>query len=70
MKKFVFALAALAALSSVLSAQAETIKVFVSNIGQVTGFSNKSYPGFATMLHENDMDFGYVCGPKSRRARN
>ena len=51
------------ALAMSLTVNAETIKVFVSNIGQVTSFGKNA--DFTAMLHDNDVDFGYVCGPKA-----
>lgn len=64
MKKL-FGLVAVVALTMAMSltVRAETINVFVSNIGTVTSFGKNA--DFTAMLHNNDMDFGYVCGPKS-----
>lgn len=66
MKKL-FGLVALLALSFVLSAQAETIKVFAVNAGQNKCLANTTaIAEIKAMLNDEtkDVDFGYFCGPK------
>ena len=64
MKKL-FGLVAFLALSFILPARAETIKVFALNVGTINSMSNESKSEIYEMLAANDIDFGYICGPKA-----
>ena len=66
MKKL-FGLVALMALSFILPARAETIKVFAVNAGQNKCLAEKAtINDISAMLNDEtkDVDFGYFCGPK------